>query len=33
LAVIDVEANYMVLLAYQYTSLTSVQVSCQNLNC
>uniref|UniRef100_H2YA35 Solute carrier family 35 member F2 n=1 Tax=Ciona savignyi TaxID=51511 RepID=H2YA35_CIOSA len=32
LAVVDVEANFMVILAYQYTSLTSVQVGDCNLD-
>lgn len=27
LGVIDIEANYLVIKAYQYTTLTSVQVS------
>lgn len=31
LGVIDIEANYLVIKAYQYTTLTSVQVSVQSL--
>ena len=33
LGVLDVEANYMVILAYKYTTLTSIQVSsfCSNI--
>lgn len=31
LGIIDIEANYLVVKAYQYTTLTSVQVSTQRI--
>lgn len=32
LGIIDIEANYLVVKAYQYTTLTSVQVRTQSIS-